>query len=373
MPRRAGRVCRDGTVLYDNELVDGLWRRRAASDRTVVYERSRPWRARETAVFRRDLARTDQSLHRELHCEDQRLAVQRDAERAAALAEPVRPIAQLRRQAPGVDYHRLSAAKHRWTFDELIAPSYLSGIVSRNDPRAVYVLGQPEAAKTATARMAKRAMRSGTTRLVGDDFKVSHPDYHQLPRDDPRNAGAAIRADYRAWSAEAEAYVQAWRGDALIEAAPGSVEEFLGSALPFASDQYPLELVIVAVREADSRLATALRYAPGPADRPQRPVHLAPELVAASDHRTLALATGSPGDVCLCHPFLVDGWTVHRIPREEFPGELDVLHTSFPFDRRHVTPPGKARWCGHPSSCSATAAYAYAYAAMRVGTRRLRS
>ncbi|MFI7178989.1 zeta toxin family protein [Streptomyces spororaveus] len=254
-------VRRDGTVLYDNELVDGAWRRRPAVDRAVTYEWRRPWTARETVTFRRELARTDRRLHREVHCEDRRLAVQRDAERASALAEPVRRIAQPRRQAPGVDYHRLSATEHRWIFDELIAPSYLNGIIPRDDPRAVYVLAQPGAGKLLAARMVRRAMRPGTTHLVGDDFKASHPDYFQLLRDDPRNAGAAIRADYRAWFAEAEAYVRARRGDALIEAAPGSVEEFLASALPFAADSYPIELVILAVREADSRLATALRYA----------------------------------------------------------------------------------------------------------------
>ncbi|MEU7444244.1 zeta toxin family protein [Streptomyces sp. NPDC044780] len=252
---------RDGTVLYDNELVDGAWRRRAAAERAVAYERSRWWTARETAVFRRELAKADQRLHREVRCEDRRLAVQRDAERAAALAEPVRRIAQPRRQAPGVDYHRLSAEEHRWIFDELIAPSYLSGTVGQDDPRAVYVLGQPGAGKLLAARMVKRAMRPGAAHLVGDDFKASHPDYLRLLTEDPRNAGAAIRADYRAWFAEAEQYVRRRRGDALIEGAPGSVEEFFSSALPFAADGYPIELVVLAVREADSLLATALRYA----------------------------------------------------------------------------------------------------------------
>ncbi|MGW0551948.1 zeta toxin family protein [Streptomyces altiplanensis] len=215
----AGRITvvrRDGTVLYDNEFVDGAWRRRSAvggrrsavggrrrrrrsaAEKAVVYEWMRPWSARETLVFRRKLAHTDQRLHRDLHCEDRRLAVQRDIERAAALAEPVRRITQARRQAPGVDYHRLSSAEHRWVFDELITPSYLGGIVSRDDPRAVYVLGQPEAGKLLAARMVKRAMRPGTTQLVGDDFKASHPDYLHLLSEDPRNTGAAI-AGGRLW------------------------------------------------------------------------------------------------------------------------------------------------------------------------------
>ncbi|MGW0669811.1 zeta toxin family protein [Streptomyces sp. NPDC002746] len=161
----------------------------------------RPWSARETARFNRDLAQAEVRLHRDLP-EDERLVVHRDVGRAAALAEPVRRIAQPRRQSPGLDYHRLSSAEHRWVFDELIGPSYLSGIVAREDPRAVYVLGQPGAGKLLATRMVGRAMRQGTTHLMGDDFKISHPDYQQLLRDDPRNAGAAIRADYRAWIAD---------------------------------------------------------------------------------------------------------------------------------------------------------------------------
>ncbi|MFB7506972.1 zeta toxin family protein [Streptomyces broussonetiae] len=162
---------------------------------------------------------------------------------------------------PGVAYHRLSDTEHRWIFDELINPTVLAHVVSRDDPRAVYVLGQPGAGKLLAARLVRRAMRAGTTRLVGDDFKASHPDYFQLLRDDPRNADAAIRADSRAWFAQAEEYVRRRRGDVLIEGAAGSVKEFLDSALPYAADGYPVELVVLAVREADSRLATALRYA----------------------------------------------------------------------------------------------------------------
>ncbi|MER6734687.1 zeta toxin family protein [Streptomyces puniciscabiei] len=51
------------------------------------------------------------------------------------------------------------------------------------------------------------------------------------------------------------------RGDVLIEAAPGNVDELLNSALPFFEAGYPVELVVLAVRATDSRLATALRYA----------------------------------------------------------------------------------------------------------------
>ncbi|WP_234376770.1 zeta toxin family protein [Streptomyces sp. CB01201] len=248
-------------LLYDNELLSGGWRRPPAAARAWAHEGGRPWSARETAVFRGGLVRAGLEMELAPLDEDQRLAVRRDAERAAALAEPVQRRAQASTRAPGVTYHRLSPDEHNWIFDELLAPAYLSGVVSRDDPRAVYVVGQPGAGKLATSRMIKRAMRPGATRLEGDDFKAAHPDYYQLLQDDPRGAGAAIRADYRAWFTRAERYVCERRGDVLIEAAPGSAAEFLDSALPFASAGYAIELVLLAVREADSRQATALRYA----------------------------------------------------------------------------------------------------------------
>ncbi|MDX3129604.1 zeta toxin family protein [Streptomyces europaeiscabiei] len=255
-------VRRDGTALYTNDLTpEGTWRRRPAAERVVRAERARPWTAPETAVFRRALARTDRRVHTELADEDRRLAVQRDSERAAAWSEPVRRTAQPTATPPGVAYHRLSADEHRWIFDELITPTVLANVTPRDDPRAVYVIGQPGAGKLLAARMVRRAMRTGTTKLVGDDFKAAHPDYRQMLRQDPRGTGAAIRTDYKAWFAQAEEYVRTRRGDLLIEAAPGSADDVLDSALACSRAGYTVELVVLAVREPDSRLATALRYA----------------------------------------------------------------------------------------------------------------
>ncbi|WP_242432985.1 hypothetical protein [Streptomyces sp. Root264] len=95
-------VGRDGTMLYANEFtLEGRWRNCPAADRVVRAERARPWTAPETAVFRRDLARTDRRLHTELADEDRRLAVQRDSERAAAWSEPVPRTAQPTATPPG--------------------------------------------------------------------------------------------------------------------------------------------------------------------------------------------------------------------------------------------------------------------------------
>lgn len=52
---------------------------------------------------------------------------------------------------------------------------------------------------------------------------------------------------------------------------------------------------------------------------------LAPELVAASDHRPIALATGSPGDVFLCHPFLVHSAQPHHGTRPRFMAQPPLI------------------------------------------------
>ncbi|WP_406291900.1 zeta toxin family protein [Embleya sp. NBC_00896] len=255
-------VRRDGTALYANEAgVDGEWVRPVGADTAVVGERARPWTAPETMRFRADLADTDRRLHCEPLAEDHRLAVRRDAERAAALAEPVRRIARAIAEAPGVDYHRLSAAEHQWIFDELLVPD-LGEITAHERPVVVYVMGQPGAGKTRAARLVHRAMRHRRpTGITAEDFKVSHPDYLQLLRERPRTAGERVRADYRAWRDQAMAYVRARRGDMIVEISPGSADAFLADAAADRRAGYRVDLVVLAVRAADSRQGTAARYA----------------------------------------------------------------------------------------------------------------
>ncbi|MEV7617076.1 zeta toxin family protein [Streptomyces sp. NPDC089799] len=255
-------VRRGGEVLYANELtLSGWWRDPAGAREALLGERLRPWSAAETGVFRRQLADADRRAHDPQLPRDWALAVRRDGERAAALAEPLRRGAQARREAPGVDYHRLSAEEHRFIFDVLIAPSLLEGITPQERPVAVYVMGQPGSGKSSQARVLRRALRGGPAQISGDDFKAMHPDYYDLLREEPRTAGERIRADYRAWQAMAEAAVRERRGDVIIEIAPGSAAGFVESAMAYRRAGYRVELVVLAVRAADSRQGTAVRCA----------------------------------------------------------------------------------------------------------------
>ncbi|MEU6019716.1 zeta toxin family protein [Streptomyces sp. NPDC047515] len=213
--------------------------------------------APQTRVFRRELVRAEVLVHDERLPADRRLAVSRDAERAAAAAEPVRRIAQPLPGPPGTDYHRLNADEHRWVFDELITPSHLRRAASRPDPIVVYLIGEPGAGQLLAGRMLRRAMHPGTVHLDPRDLRGSHPDYFQLVTDSPRIADEAVRADAEIWQAEAEAYVRERRGDLVIEA------DFALSAGRFARAGYRIEVVALAGRAADSRQRTLVNHARG--------------------------------------------------------------------------------------------------------------
>ncbi|WP_405533823.1 zeta toxin family protein (plasmid) [Streptomyces avidinii] len=268
-------------VLYRNELTaDGTsWREEDAAAEVLAAEWGRPWTAPETWQFRRRLASTEQRLHPAVLAPERRLAVAGGLERAFALAEPVRRIAQPLTVPPGVDYHRLSASEHRWVFDELIVPMFLGTITPQDDPVTLYVMGPQGSGKSHTARALRRALRvRRPTRIEGGTFKSLHPDYRQLLQEEPRTASARIRADYRAWQEMAEAHVRARRGDMLVEIAPDSVDHFLNSARRDHRAGRRVELVVIGARAADSRLGTATRCAE------VARMGLAPRFTAAAAH-----------------------------------------------------------------------------------------
>lgn len=60
-------------------------------------------------------------------------------------------------------------------------------------------------------------------------------------------------------------------------------------------------------------------------------LEIAPDLVTASAHRPLAYATGRPGDVYLCHPFLVHAAQPHHGTRPRFMAQ-PPLHPAVPYE-----------------------------------------
>jgi hypothetical protein len=54
-------------------------------------------------------------------------------------------------------------------------------------------------------------------------------------------------------------------------------------------------------------------------------LELGPKVAEASAHRPLAHATGRPGDVCLCHPFLVHAAQPHHGTNPRFMAQPPLL------------------------------------------------
>ncbi|MFI8769455.1 zeta toxin family protein [Streptomyces sp. NPDC053792] len=259
---RVAVVRRGMEPLYDNELTrEGTWARPVAAAITARTEQVRPWGAPQSRVFRRELTRAEVLVHDERLPADARLAVSRDAERAAAAAEPVRRIAHPLPGPPGTGYHRLGAEEHRWAFDELIAPVHLRRAAFRPDPVVVYLVGEYGAGQLMAGRMVRRAMRPRPVRIEPDSLRGAHPDHFQLVTDSPRIADELVRPDVEEWQAEAEAYVREQRSDATIEADYLTVDDFRLSAARFARTRYRIEVVALAGRAADSRQSTFIDHA----------------------------------------------------------------------------------------------------------------
>ncbi|GCD32895.1 ATP/GTP-binding protein [Streptomyces chrestomyceticus JCM 4735] len=124
---------RDREVLASTEP-NGVARGGEGATAVVAAERLRPWTARETQTFRQAMSRAQQRVHPERISRERHLAVAQGVERAFALSEPVRRIAQVCEEPPGVDYHRLSHDEHHWIFNELITPGYLATSSPRSSP-----------------------------------------------------------------------------------------------------------------------------------------------------------------------------------------------------------------------------------------------
>ncbi|MGW1870389.1 zeta toxin family protein [Streptomyces mauvecolor] len=248
--------------LYRNEVVSGAWTGGpAAAVRAVRTERGRPWSARQTAAFSTELSEAQEQVHQPQVTRDQRLAVAGPIERARALAEPVRRIAQIRPDAPGVHYHQLSRGEHQWLYDELIAPSYLDDATAQERPMAVFVVGEPGAEVGQTAGLVQRAMSGRAVRLVYQDFEAFHPDAKQLCSEHPLTDGAEIRADVEAWMARITAALRGLRAHVIVESQPDCVQDVLGEASLFDAAGFRVDLVLLGARAADSRQATARLHA----------------------------------------------------------------------------------------------------------------
>lgn len=161
-----------------------------------------------------------------------------------------------------LELHRLDPEEHDRIFRDEIVPQELAGLTRQQSPVAVFVGGQPGAGKTKTTESVLDALthRGTPAHVCGDFYKPFHPRYASLLAEDDSTAGAYTRLDARGWHARAEEYARAQHADVVIETAMTGPDGFADPARRFRDNGYTIEVAILAVPAAQSRLGILHRY-----------------------------------------------------------------------------------------------------------------
>ncbi|KAI1467123.1 zeta toxin-domain-containing protein [Daldinia caldariorum] len=144
-------------------------------------------------------------------------------------------------------------------------PSNSNEIVGDRTPLAVLLIGQTGAGKTRAAPALKGALTRlrGASRLahfVADTYKTFHPAYNALLASRPALASAATGPDARRWLATAASRAASRRADVLVESAARHPGDFADLARLFHASGYRVEVAVLAVPAALSRLGILARF-----------------------------------------------------------------------------------------------------------------
>jgi UDP-N-acetylglucosamine kinase len=141
--------------------------------------------------------------------------------------------------------------------------------------------------------------------VCGDFYKPYHPDYSRLMDADERTAGAFTRLDTRLWHSAAEDWARSRGCHTIVETALADPEEFRRVAADFRAAGFRVEVAVMAVPEALSRLGIVARYLE------QAAVHGRGRFVAKSNHD--ACYRGVPETTAAVEArYLADNVTVFR-------------------------------------------------------------
>ncbi|WP_327637779.1 zeta toxin family protein [Kribbella sp. NBC_00482] len=163
--------------------------------------------------------------------------------------------------AIGDDQHLLDEAESARIFRERIVPDQLSG-VPQEQPIVVFVGGQPGDGKASITALVKAVLqRRGRPLVVSAlTYEPYHPDFYEPITDVPPAAGRHVAADGRRWLALAEELVIRERYDVIVETELADPDAFAESAERFKASGYQVEVALLAVHEARSRLGILERH-----------------------------------------------------------------------------------------------------------------
>lgn len=124
----------------------------------------------------------------------------------------------------------------------------------------VIVAGSAGSGKSALCDLLPEVVgrRGGAVCISRDLYKKAHPLYGALMRADDRAAGVRVRPGVLRW--QAEAYARRRRLDVVLEEPVADVDEVCAKARGCRADGYRVELVALAVAEAEAQLSGLDRY-----------------------------------------------------------------------------------------------------------------
>ncbi|XWW93592.1 hypothetical protein V2A60_001526 [Cordyceps javanica] len=173
---------------------------------------------------------------------------------------------------PDLSSYRLSDADcHRIFNDEILPAEFPAASAplpsTRSKPLVVLAVGQTGAGKTLLAPAILQALTGSSTslaarpaHLIADTYKTYHPQYAQLAHATPQHASPATGPDARRWLAMAAGEAARRKVDVVLESACRHPDDFCELAALFRAAGYRVEVVVLAVPAALSRLGILARF-----------------------------------------------------------------------------------------------------------------
>ncbi|MFJ6785301.1 zeta toxin family protein [Streptomyces yangpuensis] len=157
---------------------------------------------------------------------------------------------------------KLAAEQHEAILTSQILPAWTRDAVPQERPVVVIVAGPAGSGKSALCELLLEVVggRGGAVLIGRDLYKNAHPLYDTLMRTDDRAAGVRVRPDVLRWQAGVEAYARSRRLDVVLEEPVADVDEACAKARGYRADGYRVELVALAVAEAEAQLSGLDRY-----------------------------------------------------------------------------------------------------------------
>lgn len=173
---------------------------------------------------------------------------------------------------PDLSSYRLSDQDSQRIFASEILPTEFNHLPSHHGPQtspplAVLAVGQTGSGKTRLSpailsafHLVRGAPATGPVHLIADTYKTYHPEYTRLMLSTPDLASPATGLDARKWLAMASEEVVRRKLDVLLESACRHPDDFVQLARVFSTAGYRVEVVLLAVPAALSRLGILVRF-----------------------------------------------------------------------------------------------------------------